>query len=593
MALEEELSSAVQQMRPAIDCLRDCPDLAGVDEPTFAALAATAVQFSLPAGAPLFESGSAADGVYLLISGRLGVRMAGGADWVAEIGRGELVGESSWLLGEPRSASVLALRDCELILVPNSGMDAATRGSTALSIALARLSARRLRRSNRHERTRERARVFVVVPNNEEIDVAELASQLVAELARGGSAELVWDVRASEHTLAWFNRIEELNDFVVYVADPTESAWTRQCSRQADVILLAARAQAEPRAWPPSISVTAAARGARIELALLHDGIFTPGAATRWLKSLPGALHHHLIDASDLGRLARLLTRRGVGLVLSGGGARGFAHLGIIRALREARIPIDFVGGVSIGGIIAAGVAMDWSDEEMRSRYRRGFVDTNPVNDYTFPRVALTRGQKVSRLLRREYGDVLIEDLRRPFFCVSSNLTTGRVFEHREGLVALALRASVSIPGVMPPVAWGADVLVDGAAINNLPVDLMQRHSPGLVVGSDVGADRNHAAHRRINIFQILMHAGMVNSAASAAVQRQLADVLLRPPLENIDLLNWRAFDRAIEAGYAYAVHALQEHPEIPRLAASIEHRPVVSSLANEIAARRARNAAD
>jgi len=180
------------------------------------------------------------------------------------------------------------------------------------------------------------------------------------------------------------------------------------------------------------------------------------------------------VDADDLGRLARLLTRRGVGLVLSGGGARGFAHLGVIRALREARVPIDFVGGSSIGSIIAAGVAVGWSDDEMRMRYRRSFVDTNPVNDYTFPFVALTRGRKVSRLLQREYGDVLIEEPAPAFFfCVSANLTTGRALEHRDGRLADALRASVAIPGVMPPAYRGEDVLVDGAAINNLPVDIM------------------------------------------------------------------------------------------------------------------------
>ncbi len=593
MALEEEQSSAVPQMRPAIDCLRDCPDLAGVDAETIEALASTAVQFSLPAGSSLFHSGSAADGVYLLVSGRLGIKMVGGNPLVAEIERGELVGESGWLLGEPRGASVLALRDSEIIWIPNHGIDAATRRSTALSLALARLSARRLSRSNRQERTPKRARVFVVVPNNEEIDVADLAAQLVTELARSGSAELVWDVRAREHTLAWFNRIEELNDYVVYVTDPVDSAWTRQCSRQADVILLTARALAEPLPWPASISVTAVGRGARIELALLHEGTFAPGAATRWLATLPAALHHHIIDASDLGRVVRLLTRRGVGLVLSGGGARGFAHLGVIRALREARIPIDFVGGASIGGIIAAGVAMGWSDDEMRTRYRRGFVDTNPVNDYTFPLVALTRGRKVSRLLNREYGDVLIEDLRQPFFCVSSNLTTGKMFEHRSGPVAQALRASVSIPGIMPPVRWGNDILVDGAAINNLPVDVMHRHAPGLVIGSDVGAEQSHDAKQRMNIFQILMHAGMVNSAASVAAQRLLADILLRPRLDNIDLLNWQAFDRAIEAGYAYAVECLADLPQLPRLAPPAARQPTVSSLAAELATRRARSAVD
>jgi NTE family protein len=588
MALDEERLSAGQGVRPALDCLQDCTDLAGVDVPTFEVLAAHAVQFSLPAGTLLFESGSPCEGVYFLIHGRLGVRLQGGLRWVAEIERGELVGETGWLLNEPRAASVVALRDSEVILIPNAGMDAATRQSASLSMALARLAARRLRRSNRQDRSFKRARVFVIVPNNDEIDVADLANRLVAELRQTASAELVWDVRASMQPLAWFNRIEELNEYVVYVADPTESGWTRQCCRQADVILLAARARAAARPWATSIRAAAVERGARIELALLHDGDFASGAALRWLDASPTASHHHLVDDADLSRVARLLTRRGVGLVLSGGGARGFAHLGVIRALREARVPIDFVGGVSIGAIFAAGVAMGWSDEEMRLRYRRGFVDSNPVNDYTFPLVALTRGRKVSRLLKREYGEVLIEDLRLPFFCISCNLTNGRTFEHRSGAVALALRASVAIPGVMPPVVWGEDVLVDGAAINNLPVDVMQRHAPGLVIGSDVGAERVQTTAQRINIVQILMQAGMVNSAASAAGLRSLADVLLKPPLDNVDLLNWHAFDRAVDAGYDHARELIGEIPDIPRLTpAGVEGRRV-SSLTLELERRMA-----
>lgn len=218
-------------------------------------------------------------------------------------------------------------------------------------------------------------------------------------------------------------------------------------------------------------------------------------------------------------------------------------------------------------------------------RYRRSFVDTNPVNDYTFPFVALTRGRKVSRLLQREYGDVLIEDLRRPFFCVSANLTTGRALEHRDGRLADALRASVAIPGVMPPVYRGEDVLVDGAAINNLPVDIMQAHAPGFLIGSDAGADRFVPGRRRINIFQILMHAGMINNASSAAAQRELADVLLKPPLANVDLLNWQAFDRAIQAGYDYARRALESLPAIPRLPPAAENKPR-NSLAVELARR-------
>jgi NTE family protein len=588
MALEEEQSGGAHELRRAIDCLRDCADLAEIDTGTLEALAAGAVHFSLPAGSWLFESGSTPEGVYLVAGGRLGVKTPGSARLTAEIGRGGLVGESGWLLQEHRSTGVFALRDSELLLIPNAALDAAAARSTHFSLALARLCARRLRRSNRQETLQKRARVFAIVPNSVEIDVAHLASRLVAEFARAGRTELVWDARASTHTSAWFNGIEEANDFVVYVADPSPSGWTRQCCRQADVLLLIASAGASPRPWPGGITEAAQARGARVDLALLHDERIETGAATRWLQCSPVALHHHIIDAADLARLARLLTRRGVGLVLSGGGARGFAHLGIIRALREARVPIDFVGGSSIGSIIAAGVAVGWSDDEMRMRYRRSFVDTNPVNDYTFPLVALTRGRKVSRLLQREYGDVLIEDLRQPYFCVSANLTTGRALEHREGSLADALRASVAIPGVMPPVYRGGDVLVDGAAINNLPVDIMQNHAPGLVIGSDVGADRfvlDPRGKQRINIIQILMHSGMINSASSAAAQRDLADVLLKPPLANVDLLNWRAFDRVIQAGYDYARVALETLPAIPRLPAAPE-RTSRNSLAEELVRR-------
>jgi NTE family protein len=588
MALDEEQSSAAHEMRRAIDCLRDCADFTDVDPETLMALAAGAVHFSLPAGNLLFESGSTPDGVYLVASGRLGVKTPGSTRLTAKIERSELVGEAGWLLKEQRSATVVALRDSELLLLPTLLLNDVAAQSTRFSLALARLCARRLRRSNRPHAEQGRARVFVIVPNSVEIDVANFATRLVAEFTRAGRTELVWDARASTHTAGWFNRIEELNDYVVYVADPGASGWTRQCCRQADAILLLAPAGAKVQAWPSGLADAALARGARVELALLHDERIEPGCATRWLQTSTVAQHHHIVDGADFARLARLLTRRGVGLVLSGGGARGFAHLGVIRALREARVPIDFVGGVSIGSIIAAGVAVGWSDEEMRMRYRRSFVDTNPVNDYTFPFVALTRGRKVSRLLEREYGGVLIEDARLPFFCVSANLTTGRALEHRDGPLADALRASVAIPGVMPPMYRGDDVLVDGATINNLPVDIMQNHAPGLVIGSDVGADRlalGQRGGRRINIFQILMRSGMINTASSAATQRELADVLLKPPLANVDLLNWRAFDRAIQAGYEYAKAALEALPAIPRLPAATP-RMSRNSLAAELERR-------
>jgi NTE family protein len=281
----------------------------------------------------------------------------------------------------------------------------------------------------------------------------------------------------------------------------------------------------------------------------------------------------------DIARIARLLTGRGLGVVLSGGGARGFAHVGVLRAIREAGIAIDAIGGTSIGAIIAAGAALEWDTEELTLRVRRSFVDTNPLNDYTLPLVSLVSGRKVTRLLKNEFGQACIEDAPVPFFCVSSNLTSGQLALHRRGELWRWLRASVAIPGVLPPLVHEGELFVDGATINNLPVDVMRDIGLGRVIGVDVGGDpvfttdsvdsdvpplwrmlawfrgRKH----RVNILQILWRAGMINSAGNRAARRELSDLLLQPPLEQVDMLNWRAFDRAVAIGYEYTRERLRQ----------------------------------
>ncbi len=281
MALDEEQSGATQQMPCAIDWLRDCADLAGVDPQSLEFLAAGARHFSLPAGYLLFEAGSDPDGVYLLASGRLGVKTSLKSGLTAEIERGELVGEAGWLLEAPRSATVVALRDSELLLFPNAVLERVAALSTDFSLALARLCARRLRHSNRQEYRPKRAHIFALVPNSMELDVADLATRLVDELSKTGRTELVWDARATTHTATWFNRIEEINDYVVYVANWAASGWTRQCCRQADVILMAAPAGGTVMPWPAGIVEAAMARGARVELALVHQGQHRAGFRRR------------------------------------------------------------------------------------------------------------------------------------------------------------------------------------------------------------------------------------------------------------------------------------------------------------------------
>jgi NTE family protein len=565
--------------------LNTLPLFSGLEPAILRTIATELEWLSLPGGAPLFESGESSDAMYIVLSGCLGVFSGDNAArrMVGRVLAGDTVGEMGLISGRARTAAVVALRDTELARLSRTAFDRVFGHYPQAMLRIARLTVDRLESAQTGVLTRSQAaRTFTIVPHSIEVDAAGFASSLVEALAAHGKTELVWSVRGAAHTSHWFNMVEAANEYVVYVADASASTWSKLCMRQADALLLVARADATAAHWAQvTASPEPTATRQRSELILLHDGPITPGAAGRWLALQPDIALHHVRGPHDVPRVARLLTGRGVGIVLSGGGARGFAHIGVVKALLESGVPIDLAGGTSMGGIMAAGVAIGWSIEEMTERLRRSFVDTNPLRDYTFPVVSLVSGRKVSTLLHREFGDAAIEDLPLSFFCVSSNLTTGHPTVHRSGILWRWLRASVAIPGVLPPVMHRGEVLVDGGAMNNLPVDVMRELGRGPVIGCDVGADRAFTSKsedldmpplwklmswlrrdkRRPNILQILWRAGMVNSTAMTAAHRERTDLLLQPPLEQVDMLNWKGFDRAIAAGYEHTLQRLAQAP--------------------------------
>jgi NTE family protein len=280
-------------------------------------------------------------------------------------------------------------------------------------------------------------------------------------------------------------------------------------------------------------------------------------------------------NANDIARLLRLLRGTAVGLVLSAGGARGFAHLGVVRALREAHMPIDRIGGCSMGAIIGAAVAMEWNDAEIRERLRSAFVESNPINDYTLPFLSLVKGHKIARRLEEHFGSICIEDLWRPFFCVSTNLSAGVLAVHRDGTLVRALRASVAIPGLLPPVMIDREAHVDGGVINWLPIDVMGAKR-GPVIAVDAASDpalvsfeggkstrpdwRFWRRWRKMPpIVDLLFRAATVSSDALGRAACGQADIVFKPALESVDMLDWKACDRAIDAGYRHAIEKLEQ----------------------------------
>jgi NTE family protein len=581
--IPEETVVLRSDLRAVIEGL---PLFNGLDGEILAAIAREVEWLSLPGGSMLFAAGESSDSMYIVLSGCLGVFAGATNDRRRFLGRivaGDTAGEMGLVSGRVRTGTVVALRDTELGRLSRDAFDRVFRRYPEAMLRIAQLTVDRLENSQSRARGRPQgARTFTVLPQNIEVDAAGFASEFVKALGQFGRAELVWSVRGATHTSHWFHRVEAANDFVVYVGEPGHTSWSSLCVRQADALMLLARADGAPGEWPalsgPRDTATTVQRA---ELVLLHEESIVPGAAARWLEAQPGVPHHHVTGREDVARIARLLTGHGIGIVFSGGGARGFAHIGIVKALREAGVPTDLVGGTSMGAIMGAGVALRWSVEEMTERFRRSFVTVNPLRDYTFPFFSLVTGRKVSTLLHREFGDATIEDLPLPFFCVSSNLTTGQSSVHKRGVLWRWLRASVAIPGVLPPVMSKGEVLVDGGTMNNLPVDAMRELGRGPVIGCDVGGDRAFTADeddidvppawdlvswvrrkpRRPNIFRILWRAGMVNSSATTVAHREKTDLLLQPPLAQVDMLNWQEFDRAIGLGYEYTVRRLESLP--------------------------------
>jgi len=558
--------------------LRDLEIFRHLDDKTLLELAGELEWFALPGGATLFEFGSPSDALFVLKSGSLGAfkpDLNGDFQLDGVVAAGETVGELGLIVDQPRSAAVRALRDSELLRLSRQGFENLIARHPEAMLISARLAVKRL--ITRHTSAQLSApRTFAILPHDAGVDARAFARRLAEALGRYGECALVEADAGRGQTSGWFSALEARVRFVLYLGSIGEDEWRELCVRQADCLLMLANAADDATPWPAAACLDAESALHRPRHLLLQHrgGEIERGAALRWLERTPGLRHHHIRHGDDIERIARLLIGRSVGLVLSGGGARGFAHIGVVRALREAGMRIDFVGGTSIGAIIGAGVAADWSAEEMFENYRRSFVDGRPLSDYTFPFVSLVSGRRVSHLLREEFGTRDITDLPIPFFCVTANLTAGVAETHHVGPLWYWLRASCAIPGVLPPVLHRRQVFVDGAVINNLPVDVMRKQGVGEIVAVDIGADdvlhaevdefalpswwrlawqRVFQRGRRPGILSILLRSGMVNAEAASLERRAQTSLLLTPPLQDIELLDWFAFERAIEIGYRHA----------------------------------------
>ena len=293
----------------------------------------------------------------------------------------------------------------------------------------------------------------------------------------------------------WLHRQEAAHDALVMVADAEPGAWSRRCVGQADRVLLVARA-----GDTPGLGALRAAGGTGAHHRRARAGAAAPGRTRRvprapppgWTPPAWSAITTCARATRRTPSASRASWRGARWAWCSAGEARaGFAHAGVVRALSEAGVPIDFVGGVSMGSLVGACHAMGFDFARTVDTLDRTFVKTRPHRGYTLPLVSVFAPRKVERALEEVFADTRIEDLWLNYFCVATNLTHARLDVFRRGPVCRAMRASGSFPGLLPPVPFAGDLLVDGGLLDNLPVELLQGLCPGPVIASDTYQDED------------------------------------------------------------------------------------------------------
>lgn len=576
-----------------------------LDAATLALLREQLAWVEVAGGQTLMQQGEPGDSMYLSVSGRLRAYVSSDGEaprMVRELGRGEVIGEMSLYTAAPRSATVVAIRDSLLVRLDKAQFLQLIERQPGVGIALTRQIVHRLQ--TEHAAAPHAVPVVqTLLPITAGIDVAGFAQGLAAELGRFGRVRVV-DVAAVEAAVGggvaaryrevslWLDEVESAHDFVLLLADEAPTPWTHCCCRHADEVLLLADAQAAPdvHASETQCLVQRPPRTEAAEILVLLHAADTPAprGTAAWLARRPLADHFHVRPAlaRDMARLARLQARRGIGLVLAGGGARGFSHLGLLRALQQHGVEIDCVGGTSMGSVMAALVASDQPLQRVMDVARAAFR-RSPTGDYNLlPLISLIRGARLRASLEQALGQLVgagagIEDLWKPFYCIATNYSQASEALLTQGRLERALRASTAIPGALPPVVVDGDLLCDGGSFNNFPVDVMRaRRGIGRVIGADLGLHkarkldidevpgpwallrdrlrpRGRRRYRLPALSAYLLNVTILYSSSRRRAARAACDVYFNPPLERVGLLAWQRFDAIVEQGRAHAEEVL------------------------------------
>ncbi|MEI1278704.1 patatin-like phospholipase family protein [Leptospira venezuelensis] len=573
----------------------------------------------VPGGERLMLQGEPGNSLFVILSGRFRYSVSddqGNITGEGEFAKGDIIGEMSLLTGEPRSASVYAVRSSQVIQISRNGFRKFISESPEALFHVTETIARRLGQKNKESsRFGRKVHTIALVPVTEGFPLRHFSNELSKSLKSFGSALPVNEEKLSKFLkdkkihqkngmrfgipdiLSWFGGLEKEYDNVVFEVAPSgDPLWTEASLRQADRILLLSEAGRPILKNSYSWNLI---QGESLGETTKESVIYLEDSYNRWeelentLHELPGQkLILRKDRAGEFDRIARRLESRSVGVALSGGGAKGFAHLGLLRSLTEAGIPIDLIGGTSSGSIMAGLFAMGYGFDESLRLIKEVWIEAKLTRDYTLPFVSILRGARYSRAIKEFFGNRKIETLLVPFLAVACDLTNSKPKVFEEGEVWKAIRASTSIPGIFPPFFTDGALYVDGGLWDNLPGSLVRRKGADVLISVDLGAgsqpnkdqtygllvesrfpgegpsaikllgnqfmkkeDRYSFPH----IGELFMRSMLLSSRNNLLKTKENSDIFVELPVRDFSTFDWDEYKRLYEIGYEHSQKSVKD----------------------------------
>ena len=562
----------------------------------------------------LFNYGEKSDSFYLLVTGLLKayIPKKGELIEVGEIYEGEVIGEMGILTNEARSASIFATRDSVVFKIDLEKANEIIMQYPLVLLQVATKIADRLRNvqdSNERHRTDIHSIVQLSSGKNHTKEIVSIGNSLIDSMNKFNRSIVVSSKKVNEilniesinaelERDKFYPALDDLvdnftkeNRYLLLLCDEEYTPWTTWCLAISDKNIFVVEESAGVSNTELLNKMNLSEKDIPIhlhdekQLIIYHQSKNSfPSKTSSIIEMLPKISNHYhmsINNKNDSDRVSRLIAKKGIGLCLSGGGAKGNAHIGVYKALIEHNIPIDAVCGTSAGGIVASLIAFGYDPETIISRLKETYK-RNSFKEYTIPVTSIIATKKVIQDAIFLGNDMDIEDLWIPYFSIAVNISKSKLDVIDKGPVYKATRATAALPGILLPVIKDTSFLVDGGLINNMPGDIMLKKYGGKLISVSVSPQEDLDAkfndfpnqssyfikkllrmnkkfpHEIPGLSNILMRSIFVASSNKIKEVIDLSDLFLDLQVKDVGLLEFEKIDESVEFGYEYAMKKLK-----------------------------------